>query len=279
MGVNLSVLVLLAGRFILGFGNSLTQACSPMLLTEICHPQQRGPVTAIYNCLWNVGALLERAIGWGTAQITNDWSWRSIALIEALPSIIQLTFLYWIPESPRWLVSKGRDNEALAMLVKHHGGGDNNNVTVQSEFREILDTIHAEADTKNSAGYIDFLKTKGNRWRLAILVSLGVISQYSGNALFSNYINAIYAGAGITKQNQKLALSVGQTILDIIVSVWVATLVDKLGRRPLFLIGISGMVACFVLWTIASAVYDNSGNAISAGYAQLVFIWVGIDSP
>jgi len=45
------------GRFILGFGNSLTQMASPVLLTEICHPQHRGKVTAIYNCLWNLGAL------------------------------------------------------------------------------------------------------------------------------------------------------------------------------------------------------------------------------
>lgn len=47
----------LASRIILGFGNSFAQMCSPLLLTEICHPQHRGPVTAIYNCLWNVGAL------------------------------------------------------------------------------------------------------------------------------------------------------------------------------------------------------------------------------
>jgi MFS family permease len=50
-------LVYIAGRFILGFGNSLAQICSPMLLTEICHPQHRGPLTTVYNCLWNLGSL------------------------------------------------------------------------------------------------------------------------------------------------------------------------------------------------------------------------------
>lgn len=49
--------VFIGGRFMLGFGNSLAQMASPLLLTEICHPQHRGPVTAIYNCLWNLGAL------------------------------------------------------------------------------------------------------------------------------------------------------------------------------------------------------------------------------
>ena len=53
----LIILVYVAGRFVLGFGNSLAQMASPVLLTEICHPQHRGKVTAIYNCLWNLGAL------------------------------------------------------------------------------------------------------------------------------------------------------------------------------------------------------------------------------
>lgn len=52
----------LAGRFVLGFGNSLAQMASPLLLTEICHPQHRGPVTAVYNCLWYLGSLCECAV-------------------------------------------------------------------------------------------------------------------------------------------------------------------------------------------------------------------------
>jgi MFS family permease len=260
-----------------------------MLLTELAHPQHRGPVTTIYNCLWNAGALLENALGWGTAQIKGDWSWRTIAFVQIVPSLVQLAFIYWIPESPRWLVSKDRADEALAILAKHHAGGDENNSTVQFEFREIRDTIKMEVSTKSS-GYAEFFRTKGNRWRLAIVISLGVISQYSGNALFSNYANAIYEGAGIKQQNQKLALSVGQTALNLIVTICAALVVDKVGRRPLFLTGIGGMVVCFVCWTITGGVYENSyagvdadGNAIysnsGSGYAQLVFIWVSALDP
>ena len=52
--------VYVGGRFVLGFGNSLAQMASPLLLTEICHPQHRGKVTAVYNCLWNLGALCKK---------------------------------------------------------------------------------------------------------------------------------------------------------------------------------------------------------------------------
>ncbi|GFF48396.1 lactose permease [Aspergillus udagawae] len=265
----------IAGRFILGFGNSLAQMCSPLLLVEIVHPQHRGPVTTIYNCLWNAGALLVSVIGWGTSYVTSEWSWRSITLLQIIPSVIQLIFIYWIPESPRYLINKERHEEALAILTEYHGGGDVLNTVVQFEYREIKETIRLEKEAGSKSSYIDFFRTKGNLWRLAIIVSLGIISQYSGNALFSNYMNQIYEGAGITNQNQKLALSTGKTILDIIVTVAAATQVDNFGRRPLFLTSISGMVGSFVCWTITGAVYENSGETnTGSGYAQLVFIWL-----
>lgn len=59
-GVCQNMAVFAAGRVLLGFGNSLAQLCSPMLLTELCHPQHRGRLTTVYNCLWNVGALSMR---------------------------------------------------------------------------------------------------------------------------------------------------------------------------------------------------------------------------
>ena len=95
--------IYMAGRLILGFGNSFAQMCSPILLTEICHPQHRGIFTAVYNCLWNLGAIFVAWIAWGTSQADNEWSWRSITLLQGLPSAIQLVFLFWVPESPRWV--------------------------------------------------------------------------------------------------------------------------------------------------------------------------------
>ncbi len=118
------------------------------------------------------------------------------------------------------------------MLAKWHAGGNVNDTTVQFEYQEIRQTIQKEKDADSTTSYADFFKTKGNRWRLAIIISLGVISQYSGNALFSNYMNTIYEGAGITEQNQKLGISTGKTILDLSVTISAALTVDYFGRRP-----------------------------------------------
>lgn len=267
--------IYMAGRLVLGFGNSFAQMCSPILLTEICHPQHRGTFTAVYNCLWNLGAFFVAWVAWGTSQANNEWSWRSITLLQGVPSIIQLAFIYWVPESPRWLISKERYDEALNMLAYYHANGDTHNPTVQFEYKEMKDTIQMEVDANKNSSYLDFLRTRGNRWRLAILISLGIISQYSGNALFSNYINLVYEGAGIKSQNKKMILSGSERIIYLAISVYSATLIDKVGRRPLFLTATAGMVISFICWTITCAVYENSGETnTSAGYAQIPFVWI-----
>ena len=89
-------------RFFMGFGNSMAQLSSPLLLTELCHPQHRGRVTAIYNCLWNLGAIVNTWLTFGTKHIGSTWSWRIPTLGQAFPSVIQLAFIFFIPESPRW---------------------------------------------------------------------------------------------------------------------------------------------------------------------------------
>ena len=267
----------MGGRFLLGFGNSLSQMASPLLLTEICHPQHRGVVTAIYNCLWNAGALLVSCLALGTINIMSDYSWRVITFLQVVPSFIQFIGVWFIPESPRFLINKDRHEEALRTLAKWHAGGDVNNATVQFEFREIKETIRIQKDIDQGTKYIDFIRTKGNRWRLAIVISLGVISQYSGNALFSNYMNVIYKGAGIKddQEKQKLAMSAGKITLDLIVTITAALNVDRFGRRPLFLVSTCGMVFSMACWTVTGALFEMTGEtSMLWAYIQFGFIWL-----
>ncbi len=263
----------MGGRALLGFGNSLAQISSPMLLAEIAHPQHRARLTTIYNCLWNVGALLVAWIAFGTNFVQSDWSWRVPALLQAIPSVIQLAFIFWVPESPRYLIAKDRHEEALAMLAKYHANGDVNNATVQFEYREIKETLALEFEASKTSSYADFFRTKGNRYRFMLLISLGIFSQWSGNAIISNYASKLYDSAGITNSTQKLGLSAGQTCMSLIVSLSMAMLVDKFGRRPMFLAATGGMFGTFVFWTLTSALYEEKGSP-GANYAMLFFIWI-----
>lgn len=265
--------VFMGGRFLLGFGNSFCQLSSPMLLTELCHPQHRARLTSVYNCLWNVGALIVSWLAFGTDYIPNEWSWRVPALLQAFPSVIQISFIWFVPESPRYLMAKDRHDEALAILAKYHANGNVDNPTVQFEYREIKQTIRLEMENKKSSSYVDFFRTKGNRYRLAVLISLGFFSQWSGNAIISNYSSKLYESAGITDSTAKLGLSAGQTTLALIVSISMAMLVDKVGRRPMFLAATAGMCGTFVFWTLTCGLYEEH-NAPGASNAMIFFIWI-----
>lgn len=77
------------------------------------------------------GSIVVAWLGWATLQINGNWSWRTITLLQIMPSVLQLIFIYWVPESPRWLVFKGKNEQALNMLAYYHAGGDVTNPTVQ----------------------------------------------------------------------------------------------------------------------------------------------------
>ncbi|KAF2646349.1 general substrate transporter [Massarina eburnea CBS 473.64] len=263
----------MVGRFMMGFGNSLAQLSSPLLLTELCHPQHRGRVTAIYNCLWNVGAIICTWLTFGTKRLENNWSWRVPALGQAFPSIVQLIFIAFIPESPRWLIAKGRNEEALHILSKFHANGDPTNPTVQYEFHEIKETLRLEFQYQKTSSYLDFFKTRGNRHRLLLLASLGLFSQWSGNGLVSYYATDVYASIGIKNTDTQLGITGGLTMMSLIVSVSCAMLVDRVGRRPLFIAATASMCVCFILWTYASSQQQENQSMI-AGRAVIALIWI-----
>lgn len=167
-------------------------------------------VESQYN-LWHskAGEALTKAlvVSWlalATSKIDNNWSWRSLTLLQIFPAVIQLTFIYWVPESPRWLISKEHYDKALNTLAHFHANGDTSDFTVQFEFNEIRETIRLELEHKKRTSYLDFFRTKGNRYRLMLILAVSAIVQYSGSGLFSNYSNLIYESAGIVHEDQKI---------------------------------------------------------------------------
>jgi sugar porter (SP) family MFS transporter len=264
-----------AGRVLLGFGNSFSQICSPMLLTELCHPQHRARFTTVYNCLWNLGALVVNWLCFGTNEWgtdSNTWQWRLPAIIQGVPGLIQLLFLWHMPESPRFLVAKDRPEEALKILAKYHANGDEQNATVQFEYREIHDTIKMEQAAKNSTKYSDFFKTKGNRYRLTILIFLGLASQWSGNAIISNYSSRLYGNVGMDSRSV-LGLNAGSTSMSMLVSIGFALLVDRVNRRFMFLLATGGMFMCLASWTLACGLHEQH-EAKGANIGMIFVIWL-----
>lgn len=158
-----------------------------------------------------------------------------------------------------------------------------------------------EMAANKHSSYMDFFRTPGNRYRLMILISLGLFSQWSGNAIISNYSAILYENAGISdatarlgvslskhaiwprKEKKKhlltisfffhLQLSAGNSMLAVVVSITCAMLVDKFGRRPIFLIATGGMLGTLVIWCLSCGLYEEHRTP-GSDMALVFFIWL-----
>jgi MFS family permease len=116
------------------------------------------------------------------------------------------------------------------------------------------------------------LRTKGNRYRLLLIASLGLFSQWSGNGLISYYTKKIYESVGIDDANTQLGLNGGNAILSLIVSITCSMYCDKIGRRPLFLAATTGMLLNFMAMTIIGWSYTQNPTS-GKGIAFVCFQW------
>ncbi|KAF2009722.1 general substrate transporter [Aaosphaeria arxii CBS 175.79] len=258
----------IAARFFLGFGVAIAHGSAPLLITEICHPQHRAIFTTVYNTTWYIGSIIAAWLTFGTNNIASQWSWRIPSILQALPSLLQISCVWFVPESPRWYISKGQSEKALSVLAHVHAEGNVDDEVVQLEYEEIKETIAIEKEAEQT-GWLELFKTKGNRHRLLILVSAGLFSQWSGNGLVSYYITGVLDGIGITDPNTQLVINGVLNIWNCIIATTMCFFVDKIGRRPLFLIATGGMMFVFIIWTICSERYDATkvkanGNAVVA---------------
>lgn len=270
--ISIDFRMFIAARFFLGFGIAIAHGSSPLLITELVHPQHRATFTTIYNTTWYFGSFFAAWICFGTSHIDSNWAWRTPSILQGLPSMLQLTFVWFVPESPRWLLAKGRTEQAHHVLANVHANGDLNDEIVVLELQEIKDTIKLEQEYEGN-GWLQLFKTKGNRRRVLILMTLGLFSQWSGNGIASYYFNIVLKDVGITAQSTQLVINGCLQILNIIVAVGQCFVVDYFGRRTLFLTATTGMFFTFIVWTTAAGEYAEQGIG-PAGTLVIVCVFI-----
>jgi MFS family permease len=171
-------------RLIMGIGLGFSQTAAPPLTAEIAHPRHRGTVTAIFQSVWYFGAILSAVITLATLYLFNSWSWRFPCLMQAFFPVLQLLGLLIVPESPRWLVSQNRREEALDILARYHANGDRTDELVLFEYREICEAIEFENLMAEDSGWGAFFSTRGATHRLMICILVGFMIQWAGNGMF-----------------------------------------------------------------------------------------------
>lgn len=268
---NLSMFI--GARFCIGFGLTFVANAAPMLVTEVAYPSYRAQLTSLYNSLWYSGNIIASWTTFGTSNIASTWSWRIPSLLQGLPSAFQFCLVLFAPESPRWLISKGKDAEALKTLAYYHADGDDQDPLVQYEFEEIKAAIDSDRQHSNNVGWKSLVSTPGNRKRIVIIVAIAWFSQWSGNGLVSFYLNKVFDTIGITSPTVQLLITGILAIWNLFWAVFASFLVDRAGRRALFLTSAGGMVIFFSLQTVCSAEFALKGNP-AAAHAVIAFIFL-----
>jgi len=254
----------LAGRFLLGFFVVIMATSAPSYCVEVCPPQWRGRMTGFYNCGWFGGSIPAAGITLGTSNMQSDLSWRLPLIFQAVPSMIVICAVWFLPESPRWLLANGYEKEAHAFLTKYHGNGDPDNVLVQLEWEEFERNIAIDASDKRWWDYSELFNTPSARWRSFMVLLMGTFGQFSGNGL--GYFNTqIYAAVGYDTYMQ-FVLNLANSFVSAFGAICGVSLADRMPRRPVLIYG-TFICACFL--AINGALSWKWANNASMGITDL----------
>jgi MFS family permease len=178
------VAMYIVARLILGFGIPACIVAGSSLIGELGYPKERPVLTSLFNVSYFVGQVIAAGIVFGTNSIKSNWAWRVPSLLQLAPSVLQICFVFLLPESPRWLISHDRAEEAEAILIKYHAEGDANSDFVKGEIEQIRTTIQLESEAAKKS-WMDLVATSGMRRRTLVTSMLGLFTQWSGNTLIS----------------------------------------------------------------------------------------------
>lgn len=226
-----------------------------------------------YEPTFPLGSIIAAWTTYATFFYTTTWSWRLPTLLQAMFAIIQLVPLIWCPESPRWLVSKGKREKAIAILVKHHANGEANSTLVTFELNEIEAQLEI-ASLQKSSSWMEWFRTKGNRKRLYLMLVIPFIRQWAGNNLITYYLPLILSTSGITDSKTQLEINGGVNVCAFVFAISTQFVVERWGRRKVLMGSLGMCLVSFTIWTILSAlIYESNYTKPSLGVGVIVCVF------
>lgn len=240
---------LLAGRIIMGVGVGIGFSIDPLYIAEVAPAAHRGEFTSWCEVAVNVGITLGFLVNLLFRGLPRTIGWRvMVGAGSFLPLLLIVLAVAIMPESPRWLVSRGRSAEAARVLRRTHPEG----ADVEGLVREIEQEVERAAAVKK-LGWSPVLRPDPVT-RMAFIVGLGVAvaQQVSGEAAVIFYMPRIFEQAGVGSSSDRLALTLLVGLVKTFFVIVAGFFLDRRGRRPLLLMSVWGM--CFTGLLIALGV-------------------------
>lgn len=222
-------------RFAAGIGVGMASILSPLYIAEISPAHLRGRNVSINQLTIVTGILITNLVNYNLAA-KGDEAWRWMFGLGAVPSLVFLFGVLLLPESPRWLMGKGRTAEAEKTLSRI---GDA--AFVNDTARDIRASLQSSARPSLKAVF-----EKGVRPAVIVGITLAVFQQLCGINIVFNYTSTIFASVGADLNSQLFeTISIG--IVNLVFTLVAMWQVDKLGRRPLMLIGSLGLSVVYII--------------------------------
>jgi sugar porter (SP) family MFS transporter len=264
-----SSIVFIAARILGGFGVGAASVTSPVYISEVTPAHIRGRLTSIQQVMIISGLtgaflanfVLARAAGGSTAELWGGYpAWRWMFWLQTIPAGIYLIALLFIPESPRYLVSRGRDAEAQAVLTRLFG---------QTEaVRKVADIRSSFAADHHKPRLSDLVDKTTGRIRPILWAGIGlaVFQQFVGINVVFYYGATLWQAVGFT-EDYALQTNILSGVLSIGACLLAIALIDKIGRKPLLLIGSAGMTVTLgaVAWAFSTALPSAGGGVTLPG--------------
>lgn len=256
-------------RIVLGFCTELAGAASPLLVAEMSPKKIRGFMVGLYFTCFNAGAILASAVTYGSAYISGTWAWRLPSLLQAVPSAMCILLLLFVPELPRWLISKGKFEEAREIFQV-------SNSLLEAEAEDMLAEVQVaiqEEKTQTKGAWRElFRPTKANQRRLIIVFVLALVAELGGSSVGSYYFTVILEQAGITGTTRLLQINLISSCWNFACAVAGSYFFDYFGRKKQAVGTLVGMIVSFFLLGGFVKMYGNSTNH-SGQYATIFFMF------
>lgn len=226
-----SVGPLVVARLVLGLGIGAASALVPVFIAEVAPPASRGRLVAVNQLLITIGIVAAYAVGYA---FTDSQNWRAMFLVGIIPAVGLGVGMLFMPESPRWLLSRGQEHRARAVLAR---------VRPADSVDDELDEIRQVAPDHRGR-----LRDLARRWMApALLAGIGlqVLGQATGVNTVIYYAPTIFGHAGLGASAAILA-TVGIGIVNMVMTIVGMSLVDRIGRRWLLMSGVAIMTLALV---------------------------------
>ncbi|KIV79775.1 hypothetical protein PV11_07321 [Exophiala sideris] len=279
-GTAKDISVFIGARFLGAFFSTIASVTSVVYLVEVAPPLHRGAVAGTFNTLYYCGALIASFSSYGASlhHGGTNAAWKIPVYLQLMCPLIVAAFVFFVPESPRWLIMKGRREEAKNIIIKYHANGDASHPAVDVELHEIEESItpdHKEG-TKPWVIALDFRKlftTRSRRYRAFLAGFMGWAGEFSGANIASYYLPVMARKVGITDTTTLLLLTSMYFVVCWIFAIAGANLHDKFGRRKLLSISMFCLSIIFAVMAAMTATYEKTGSKASS-YTMLTFIFL-----